>query len=194
MRRRRLIGLAFAIVAAAYVAVVIVLGARPAEFPEQGSEREQRECAERFERSKDADAAVDRMRRATGGDVEVMSIGADGGCYYAIGRPELSYAYALVLDDGVIRPTGSGCGEGQARTLIPDLWFTEACDEHDVCYAFGADGERASRRACDRRMREVSLDACTEDAPWLVRPACRGAAWAYWAGVRTFGRWFYLEA
>jgi hypothetical protein len=54
---------------------------------------------------------------------------------------------------------GNGCGEGWWTRAIPDLGFSQACDEHDRYYLRGteADGHPATRERADSRMLEVGV-------------------------------------
>jgi hypothetical protein len=83
----------------------------------------------------------------------------------------------------------------------PELRFRDACNEHDLAYAFG--GPPGDRKAADREFRrEMLLKAEAERlrvrrAPWKEKPlrAAKAtglwlSAWGYYGAVRVFG-WRY---
>ena len=84
--------------------------------------------------------------------------------------------------------------DGGACTGVPDTLpgifdFTEACEEHDVCYAAGVD-----RLACDVEFREDLVAACVTQHPDALdarRYLCLTFAELYFIGVRLFGGFFF---
>lgn len=88
-------------------------------------------------------------------------------------------------------PNTNGC------TLVPDRGFGfdfhDICDAHDICYGTQPDGSGwLGRRACDREFRSQMLDHCgLHPAASAERVTCTTVAWAYYFGVRTFGRPFW---
>jgi len=84
--------------------------------------------------------------------------------------------------------------DGGACTAVPDTLpgifdFTEACEEHDACYAEGED-----RLACDLEFRSDLLSACAAQHPATLdarRLLCVTFAELYFIGVRLFGGFFF---
>jgi hypothetical protein len=87
-----------------------------------------------------------------------------------------------IIDDG-------GACTGAPETLPGIFDFTEACEQHDACYAGGAD-----RRGCDLAFRQDLIAACTAQHPDVFDPrryACFGFAELYFIGVTLFGGFFF---
>jgi hypothetical protein len=86
------------------------------------------------------------------------------------------------LDDG-------GACTGAPETLPGIFDFTDACEQHDACYAEGVD-----RLACDLAFRQDLIAACTAQHPDAFdarRYACFGFAELYFIGVRLVGGFFF---
>jgi hypothetical protein len=86
------------------------------------------------------------------------------------------------FDDG-------GACTGASDTLPGIFDFTEACAEHDACYAEGVD-----RLACDLAFREDLAAACVAQHPDAFDPrryACLAFAEFYFLGVALFGGFFF---
>ena len=69
--------------------------------------------------------------------------------------------------------------------------FTEACLEHDECYAAG--GTEADRNACDAAFLADMQASCAEMWPdsFFKRRICEGVAQTYHLGVHFFGWLFF---
>jgi hypothetical protein len=68
-------------------------------------------------------------------------------------------------------------------TAAPDFWFKDCCDEHDVYYRTGRDGEGCpiTRREADRRLYTcLKGQALTPIGRFLLSPL-------YYTAVRLFG-------
>ncbi|MCS6871810.1 MAG: phospholipase A2 [Anaerolineae bacterium] len=83
----------------------------------------------------------------------------------------------------------NGCGPERFGGLVPDLWFTPACNRHDICY--GTCG--SNRAACDSRFYEDMRAICATRS-WWTRTSCYAAAWTYYQAVRNFGQGAYNNA
>lgn len=79
--------------------------------------------------------------------------------------------------------TSNGCGPQGFGGIVPDLWFTPACDRHDYCY--GTCG--SNRATCDRRFYDDMKAICAKRS-WWTRSSCYAAAWTYYQAVKTFGQ------
>ncbi len=91
-------------------------------------------------------------------------------------------AIPALIDDG-------GACTGAPETLPGIFDFTEACEQHDACYAEGVD-----RLACDLAFREDLIAACVVQHPDAFDPrryACLGFAELYFIGVRLVGGFFF---
>ena len=90
--------------------------------------------------------------------------------------------------------SSTSTAEGDSCTAVPDNFgradFTEACDDHDDCYAPDSTTDRAE---CDVQLL-LDLRAACSDAyrkqPGLLL-TCYTVASIYYVGVRLFGGHFY---
>ena len=111
----------------------------------------------------------------------------------------LQGAPAAGAEEAVVAPPSiesllTAFDDGGACTGVPDTLpgifdFTEACEEHDVCYAAGGD-----RLACDLEFREDLIEACAAQHPEAFavgRIGCLVFAELYFLGVRLFGGFFF---
>jgi hypothetical protein len=82
----------------------------------------------------------------------------------------------------------NGCGPEGFGGLVPELWFTSACNTHDICY--GTLG--ASKSACDTQFYNNMRAICSSRYPhWyqaVQRNACYASAWTYYQAVKQFGQ------
>ena len=78
----------------------------------------------------------------------------------------------------------NGCGPYGLGFLIPELWFHDACDCHDVCYGEG--GRPADRLNCDRGMLKACLARSLELGRWTI-PVAVFCALIYYLAVRLMG-------
>lgn len=95
----------------------------------------------------------------------------------------ITFAPAPVVTTVAPVAAQNGCGPEGFGGLVPDLWFTPACNKHDICY--GTPG--ANRATCDSRFYSDMKAICAQRA-WYSRPACYASAWTYYQAVRAFGQ------
>ena len=79
--------------------------------------------------------------------------------------------------------------QGDGCTASPDLWFHDACTEHDRDYSVQLDenGRKLSRFKADNRF----LRNMRKDAPnWIIRNTL---PFVYYAAVRVFGGAFWRD-
>ena len=90
--------------------------------------------------------------------------------------------------------SSTSTAEGDSCTAVPDNFgradFTEACDDHDDCYAPGSTTPRAE---CDLQLLLDLRAACFEAYRYQPGPllTCYTVAMIYYVGVRLFGASFY---
>lgn len=65
--------------------------------------------------------------------------------------------------------------------------FTQACNNHDNCYASSG----IDRATCDSIFYSQMLAVCNRGWTWASRNWCSAAAWTYYQAVRTFGEFAY---
>ncbi|KAH3736989.1 uncharacterized protein LOC127850174 [Dreissena polymorpha] len=67
---------------------------------------------------------------------------------------------------------------------VSDLWFTDDCNKHDICYACGY-RSGVSRESCDDRWYDNMMNSCSA-VNWWGRWFCRLTAWIYYRWVRDW--------
>ncbi len=94
-------------------------------------------------------------------------------------------------------PVEDGCSAVPDSGLLFN--FHDSCDAHDRCYVYTPYGNSsAGRSTCDSVFYQDMLNDCR--AMWPIwyqsfqRAGCRGVAWTYYIGVRTFGGVFFGPA
>jgi len=105
---------------------------------------------------------------------------------------------ALPLEGTIIvkaaAQSSNGCGPEGFGGLVPDLWFTSACNAHDICY--GTRGNAKS--ACDSRfygdMKAICANRYGRWYQAIQRGACYASAWTYYEAVKQFGQSAYDNA
>lgn len=78
---------------------------------------------------------------------------------------------------------GCGAARGFSRYLVPNLWFEEDCNMHDLCYGSGL-----PRDECDDRFAESMSATCQSN------PVCKLLARLYAEAVRRAGEDAYRES
>ena len=78
---------------------------------------------------------------------------------------------------------GCGAARGFSRYLVPNLWFEEDCNMHDLCYGSGL-----PRTECDERFAESMSTTCQSNA------ICKLLARLYAEAVRRAGEDAYRES
>lgn len=71
--------------------------------------------------------------------------------------------------------------------------FTDACNDHDICYATCNKG----KENCDKDLLAAMRGVCDRELSWLTplaKSRCYGLARLYWSAVNYFGDDPYEEA
>jgi len=81
----------------------------------------------------------------------------------------------------------NGCGGKDSRFPVPDLIFSDLCDQHDLDYWVG--GDEKARKKVDRKFyKRMARKA------W-IDPGMQFAAFTFYRAVRRFGHeYFYYGA
>jgi len=108
----------------------------------------------------------------------------------------LLFSTSLLVDIKPVKAQSSGCGSGWSWYLTPNLWFKEACNNHDKCYdTFGK-----SKNDCDKQFHNEMLAACSREFPSVFqkisgqRATCNGLADTYYTAVLEKGWESYRKA
>ena len=80
-------------------------------------------------------------------------------------------------------PMSNGCGPAGSGWLIPDLEFTPACDDHDLCY--GTCGSKKSD--CDDAFAVAMMEHCASLDDGLRKDFCFFSAVVFFGMVSDFG-------
>lgn len=90
---------------------------------------------------------------------------------------------------GAREPSSNGCGADWVVDPIPDAWFTDCCNEHDLCFDNCIEGEFGP---CNDSFRTCNLHVCETTFPGnspaqaLKRLGCRNLANTYGDAVKTY--------
>jgi RHS repeat-associated protein len=110
------------------------------------------------------------------------------------------YTYVTNRPVNLSDPSGMSCGPGGwGDYIVPDLWFSDACDAHDSCYGECHEGDPNGKADCDNDFESDLDDACdalpgdTWFQSW-VKEICYDFAAIYHAAVVYGGGISYWAA
>jgi hypothetical protein len=99
----------------------------------------------------------------------------------------LSKLIKAIIDE-ICRKRANGCGGNDLLgALVPNLWFKDCCDAHDICYCKG--GTETDRSNCDGAFFSCMSGKC--ESMGLLKNWCMGMASIYYRAVRKFGKKYF---
>ncbi|KAF2771107.1 hypothetical protein EJ03DRAFT_269125 [Teratosphaeria nubilosa] len=96
-----------------------------------------------------------------------------------------------VSKPGARPPSANGCGSRSTHKLVPELYFHDCCDSHDVCYDECA---QQSCYVCNHKFYLCMNARCVGVHSYLKRELCHVAAHLYFTAVQgKFGCPFFAQ-
>ena len=93
------------------------------------------------------------------------------------------------VSDPTYTPSANGCtGVPDYPLCAPEITFTPACDNHDMCYGTC----NSDQDSCDNDLLSDLTSVCYPIEDPICRAACTAAALLYYAGVQDLG-WIWYE-